>query len=613
MILFLFVVLVARAPAAVAVVSEGESLRYGELNARAKQLARNLRQQGVGPGQRVALCMGRSAGLIVGLLGNLKAGAAYVPLDPSYPSERLAYMLADSAAVVALSAGPAREVLQGALGEGMPRVAVIDLEADVASWSAHSDEDLDAGEVGVSSTSLAYVIYTSGSTGKPKGIEVSHTPVVNVVDWVNRTFAVGAADSLLFVTSIGFDLSVYDIFGILAAGARIWLASERMINDPQRLAQILSEEGITFWDSAPSALQVLVPYLKNQPTRSASLRLIFNSGDWIPLALPGAKRAAFPQARFISLGGATEATVWSNWFEVQDVQPQWKSIPYGMPIQNARYYILDGSLRPAPVGVSGDLYIAGGCLANGYTDGGLTRERFIASPFVPGERLYKSGDLARYYPDGNMEFLGRNDFQVKIRGYRIELGEIEAQLAGCEGIREAVVLAREDVPGDKRLVAYYTVAAGSQVSAEGLRTQLLRTLARYMVPVAYVQLESLPLPPNGKLDRKGLPAPEGEAYARGAYEAPEGEIERTLARVWSEVLRVEQVGRHDDFFELGGHSLLDMTLVGRVSKAYAIELKVKEVFRNPTVRKMTAVGERARRQALLDSESLQGNVQEGVI
>jgi acyl-coenzyme A synthetase/AMP-(fatty) acid ligase len=292
-------------------------------------------------------------------------------------------------------------------------------------------------------------------------------------------------------------------------------------------------------------------------------------------------RALFPQARFISLGGATEATVWSNWYEVHTVDPHWKSIPYGEPIQNARYYILDQHLQPVPIGVSGDLYIGGECLANGYTDEKLTCERFIPSRFVPGERIYRTGDLARYFGQGTIEFLGRSDFQVKIHGFRIELGEIEAHLRKHPGVEEATVLAREDEPAQKRLVAYYTSRPGVEVCEQELKEHLSRVLTSYMVPAVYVRLDAWPLSRNGKVDRKALPAP--DVSAAPAYQAPQGEIESTLAAIWQELLRVQRVGRHDNFFELGGHSLSAMQALARIHTSLGQELALREFLTCPNL------------------------------
>ncbi len=580
----LFEARVVEAPEATAVRFEERTLSYRELNQQANRLAGHLCRLGVGPGGRVAICVERSPEMVVGLLAILKAGGAYVPLDPAYPADRLGFMLADAAPQAVLTHAAVRAHLEAALVELPTAPVIVDLVADAEAWASQAETNLPPASLGLSSRDLAYIIYTSGSTGKPKGIKIAHSPVINLIHWVNRTYQVDHRDCLLFITSISFDLSVYDVFGILAAGATIQLTSSAQLADPQRLAEAMLDERVTFWDSAPAALQLLVPFLEQQRRQNPSLRLVFNSGDWIPLSLPGAVATHFPRARFISLGGATEATIWSNHFEVQEVSGHWRSIPYGRPIQNARYYILDQYLQPVPVGVTGDLYIAGTCLAEGYTDPQLTRERFIDSPWpdIVGP-LYRTGDLARFFPSGDIEFIGRNDFQVKIRGFRIELGEIEAQLATYPGIREAIVLAREDVPGNKRLVAYYVTEQSAQVAVERLLSHLGAKLPEYMVPTAYVRMEEMPVTANGKLDRKALPAPDGEAYLSRPYEAPVGEVETELARIWSEVLGVERVGRHDNFFELGGHSLLAVRMLAIARQAFAVEVKLANVFTEPSL------------------------------
>ena len=363
------------------------------------------------------------------------------------------------------------------------------------------------------------------------------------------------------MTSLTFDLSVYDIFGTLAAGATIHVASRADLREPQRLARMLRQQQITFWDSAPVALQQLAPYFADEQEQNTGqhLRVVFLAGDWIPLRLPDEVRAAFPNAQVVNLGGATEASVYSNFFLVGTIEPHWASIPYGKPIQNARYHILDARLNPVPIGVPGDIYVGGECLALGYTDAVLTAERFIPDPFSAeaGARLYMFGDRGRYRADGEMEFLGRRDQQVKIRGFRIELGEIETALVANRAVREAVVIVREDVPGEKRLVGYIVPAQQPAPTTSELHSFLKEKLPPYMLPSAFVMLDALPLTPNGKLNRRALPAPEASRPALATfYLAPTTELERRIAEIWQDVLRVDRIGMHDNFFELGGHSLL---------------------------------------------------------
>ncbi|HEY6322281.1 MAG TPA: AMP-binding protein, partial [Thermoanaerobaculia bacterium] len=482
---------------------------------------------------------------------------------------------------------------------------------------------------------VAYVIHTSGSTGEPKGIVVQHRPAVELVRWVNSSFAVGPGDRLLFVTSPAFDLSVYDVFGVLGAGGEVQVASEAALRDPQRLARLLVDEPVTIWDSAPAALQQLVPLLSAPPHHAgggnggdplggaggapqALLRLVLVSGDWIPLPLPDAVRAIFPRARVIALGGATEATVWSNWYPVDGVDPRWPSIPYGRPIANATYRVLDRGLLPCPVGVPGDLYIGGACLCLGYArQPEMTADRFIPDPFSgePGARLYATGDRARHGRDGNLEFLGRVDQQVKLRGYRIELGEIESALAQHRAVRQAAVLLRGEGAEERRLVAYVAPAAGASPAAAAdrsmaaeLRSHLRRLLPGYMVPATVVLLEALPLTASGKLDRRALAASPASGPDRSAHHVPpRSPLERTIAQVWAAVLGQVEVGVEDNFFDLGGHSLLALRAAGQLQQALGHEVAVLQLFEHPTVASFAqSLGPRAQPPATVSQASQRG-------
>ena len=432
---------------------------------------------------------------------------------------------------------------------------------------------------------LAYIIHTSGSTGQPKGIAVQHRPVANLFAWLNPAFGIGPEDRVLFATSLCFDLSVYDIFGLLAAGGCVHVASEEELRDAEQLVRLLLTAPVTLWDSAPAALVRLAPLFPAEPAVHSRLRRVMLSGDWIPVTLPDRVRTAFPHAAVTSLGGATEATVWSNFYPIGAVDPSWPSIPYGRPIDNAHYHVLDAGLIPCPVGVPGDLYIGGEVLCVGYAhQPAVTAAAFRPDPFsgVPGARIYRTGDRARYFTDGNLEFLGRIDQQVKIRGFRIELGEIEVALARHPELREAVVLAREDVPGDKRLVAYVVPAAGAATPSGGdLREFLRRSLPDYMIPAAFVALDHLPVTANGKLDRRALPAPRFDHAAEEGEDLPLTATEQTLAGLWREILGVEGVGRSDDFFDLGGHSLLATQLVARLREVFGAEVPLRVVFQAP--------------------------------
>ncbi|HEX7604335.1 MAG TPA: non-ribosomal peptide synthetase, partial [Polyangiaceae bacterium] len=545
---------------------------------RANQLACALRARGARPGRYVAVCLGRGLELVVALLGVAKSGAAYVPLDPDYPHERLEHMLADTQALLVITEERFRSLFAS-------NVMVVDAEArdEIARMPTTRVERLSQ------PTDACYAIFTSGSTGTPKGVVLSHRAVVNTFDWVTRTLEVGPGDRLLFVTSPCFDLSVYDVFGTLGAGATVVVAGSALLKDAQALAEAIVLERITIWDSAPAALQRLVPFFPST-SREAPLRLVMLSGDWIPITLPDELRRAFPAARVVSLGGATEAAIWSNWFPIAALNPRWASIPYGRPIQNARYHVLDARMRPSPSGVAGDLYIGGACLAEGYLNRPeLTAERFVRDPFAdrPGERLYRTGDLARYFDNGDLEFLGRSDFQVKIRGFRIELGEIEAALSSLAGVRQAACATYVDASGQKSLVAYVVPTEGQRLDERALLKSLAAKLPDFMVPSQAMVLPMMPLSSNGKLDRAALPSPNARA-AGDQFVAPRTATERAMKGIWEELLARKQVGVTDSFFELGGHSLLAVMLVSRVKSDLGLDLPLSRVLERPTIRALAA-------------------------
>jgi thioesterase domain-containing protein/acyl carrier protein len=412
-------------------------------------------------------------------------------------------------------------------------------------------------------------------------VVLTHRAVINTVDWVTRELGFGPHDRLLFVTSPSFDLSVFDVFGALGAGASVEVASKALLDDPTALAARLMEPGITVWDSAPPALARLAPFLKQ--AKASTLRKVMLSGDWIPIWLPGLLQQYFAGVSVHSFGGATEAAIWSNHYHVENMRPSWTSVPYGYPIQNCRYYVLDHHLRPLPVGVAGDLYIAGVCLAEGYLNREeLTRDRFIPDPFVPGERMYKTGDLSRYWPDSTLEFLGRADSQVKIRGFRVELGEIESALVQLPDVLDAVCTVYVDASAQKSLVAYLVPQAGKVLSEPGVRAALAARLPEFMLPSHLVVLPALPLSPNGKVDRKALPSPSGRSGAEPPV-APRNEYERRLVDMWKELLKKDAIGIKDDFFALGGHSLLAVMLITRIKKELGAELPLTRVLERPTI------------------------------
>ena len=567
-----------RRPEAPALLCDGEVWTYGELNARANRLAHRLRALGLAAGALVGVYMERSCEMVRAVLAILKAGGAYVPLETTWPPERVRFILASQGIAHVVAEGERAALLRTL--PSLPRLAHV---VETEPFAGLPETDLPPAAAAVTPESLAYIIFTSGSTGRPKGVMVAHRPAVHLIDWVNRRFAVSPADRLLFVTALSFDLSVYDVFGTLAAGASLRIASQAELDDPETLVEILRREPVTFWDSAPAALNRLAPYFPAPASSRPALRLVFLSGDWVPVPLPDRVRDAFPGARVIALGGATEATVWSNWYPAGTVDPSWPSIPYGRPIDDARYHVLGADLAPCPIGVAGDLYIGGDrCLSTGYAgEPTLTAQQYLPSPVggEPGARLYRTGDRARYLPDGNLEFLGRLDTQVKIRGFRIELGEIEAVLSAHPAVREAVAVVREDRSGDQRLVAYVMLREDHEGGEENkaapadLREHLRTRLPEIMVPSAFVLVHSWPLTPNGKLDRRALPAPEraGRSEA-GPRLAPRTASERAIAEIWRQVLAVEEVGIEDDFHELGGHSLLLVQMAGKVRERLGKEL-----------------------------------------
>ncbi|AIO93805.1 non-ribosomal peptide synthetase [Burkholderia pseudomallei] len=603
----LFEAQAARHPDTIALIADGEPVGYAELNRRANRLARHLSARGLQPDQRVAICIDRGIDMVVAMLAVLKAGGAYVPLDPAYPSERLDYLLRDCAPVALLTHARLGASMQTRLVLALARLdtgcALIDLESDAGAWRHERDDDPPPS--GLTPRHLAYVIYTSGSTGQPKGVMVEHRSVCNLVAWHAGAFDVGTGCRSASVAGVAFDATTWEVWAALCNGGCLSLAPGDAASDPQAL--------LRWWRAQELDVGFLVTPLAELAyatgQSNAGMRTLLIGGDRLsrwPDSMP-------PGQMLVNNYGPTEATVVAT---SGRLQPGEATPPIGRPIANTRVYVLDAWLRPAPIGVAGELYIGGVQVARGYLNRPeLTRERFIDDPFVAGGRLYKTGDLARWRTDGRLEYLGRNDFQVKIRGFRIELGEIEAQLAKVADVREVVVLARDSAAEvhdsatehatpnalspspetstataaatatatatatEKRLVAYYT----GDADVAALRAQAAQHLPSYMVPSAYVRLDAWPLTPNGKLDRRALPAPADDAYARAEYEAPQGAKEEALAAIWRELLHVERVSRHDNFFELGGHSLLAVQLVSRLRQALSVEVALSTVFDAPVL------------------------------
>ncbi|MBZ5569981.1 MAG: amino acid adenylation domain-containing protein [Acidobacteriia bacterium] len=562
---------VRRAPTATALVFEGRAMSYDELNRRANQLARHLRGMGVGPDTLVGVCIERSFEMVVALLGVLKAGGAYVPVDPGYPADRQAYMIEDSRAPVLLT----QANLAGGWANAGARVVVLD-----TGWEEIARQPGEDLQDGGQPDHLAYVIYTSGSTGKPKGAMNTHRAVSNRLLWMQDTYGLTESDRVLQKTPFSFDVSVWEFFWPLMTGARLVIARPEGHKDPTYLVQLIQEEAITTLHFVPSMLRVFLE--AEGVTRCGSVKRVICSGEALPFELQE-RFFGLLDAELHNLYGPTEAAVDVTYWACERGSAR-KLVPIGRPVANTQMYVLDAGLNPVPVGVPGELYIGGVQVGRGYWGRPeLTAERFIADPFRPGGRLYRTGDLARWLPDGAIEYLGRNDFQVKVRGFRIELGEIEAALSEHAAVGQAVVVAREETPGDVRLVAYLVARPQASIETGALRAYLRERLPEYMVPSAFVVLPALPLNPSGKVDRKALPAPERGSEAAVAYEAPRTPTEEALAEIFAEVLKLERAGVRDDFFDLGGHSLLATRLLSRVHAKLGVDLPVRQLFEARTV------------------------------
>lgn len=564
-------------PAVLADGRDDQALTYGDLNRRADQLARFLRSRGLGPEGVVALLLERSPEMVVGALATLKAGGAYLPVDPAYPPERVAYILNDADPAVVLT----RRAWAGALPHPARVVAVEDLSADLERWSAAG---LAAGDREAGPDHLAYVIYTSGSTGRPKGVELRHGGLAHLIAWHLDSYRLVPADRVSQVASPSFDAAMWEIWPCLAAGACLCLPDEATRASAAALARWLAEREITVsFLPTPMAEAVL-----DEPRLAAGrLRFLLTGGDRLSRRPP----SSLP-FQFVNHYGPTEDTVVATSARVAPGAPLESAPPIGRPIANQRAYLVDRQLGPVPVGVAGELLLGGAGLARGYRrDAARTAERFIPDLFArePGERLYRTGDLARWSADGALEFLGRVDRQIKVRGFRIEPAEIEAALLAYPGVRECVVVARDGLPGGRGLVAYYVPAGTVAPEAVELRELLERKVPGFMVPAAFVALTALPLGPHGKLDPAALPAP--ESAGGDAYVAPEGPVEELLAELWAETLDVERIGARDNFFRLGGHSLRATQMLSRLAEVTQVELPLRELFVAPTLADLAAVVE----------------------
>jgi amino acid adenylation domain-containing protein len=565
-----------RTSSAVAVVYEDRELSYGELNSAANRLAHYLRRLGVKPDTRMAICLDRGLNFVIAELAILKAGGVYVPVDLGNPANRLTALISDSGATIVLSEK----------GIALPEILPAQrFDIDAIDLAEMLTENI-AAELGAEA--LAYIIYTSGSTGQPKGVMVPHRAINRLV--INSGYAkFNSEDRVAFASNPAFDASTMEVWGPLLNGGRIIVIGQDVLLDPQRFGKELKRQQVSILWLTVGLFNQYAEILKQE---FFSLRHLIVGGDALDVQVIRNVIADRPRGSFtITNGyGPTETTTFALTHEIKSVKEKARSIPIGRPIGNTRAYILDEHGAAVPVGVKGELYIGGAGVARGYLNRGeLTAERFVPDPYAgeTGARMYKTGDVGRWLADGSIEFLGRNDGQIKIRGYRIELGEIEARMMEYGGIREAVVVAREDRGGEKRLVAYYVAEKGErgeeegQVGAEQLRRHVAGCLPEYMVPAAYVGMESIPLTANGKLDRRSLPAPEEDAYAVRGYEEPRGEVERAVAEIWGEVLKVERVGRNDNFFALGGHSLMVVLVISRVQQRLGVKVGLKDLFLHP--------------------------------
>lgn len=556
----------AKSPNAIAVRCGEVHLTYQELDLRANRVAVHLRKLGFGRGALAGIAVERSVEMVVALLGVLKAGGAYIPIDPEYPHDRIAYMLEDSGATVLVT----QQHLLGLLPDSSVQTLCLDKEQVFVSETTDRLSPVD-----ISANDLAYVIYTSGSTGKPKGVEITHRSVVNFLTSMQREPGISAFDRLLAVTTLSFDIAGLELYLPLSVGAQVIIAPRADVADGVALSRLLQQSGATILQATPVTWRLL---LESGWKGTPGLKILCG-GEALPRDL--ADRLLSTGSEVWNLYGPTETTIWSSLFRVRAGTG---AVPIGKPIANTQIYILDENKVPVPAGVVGELFIGGDGLARSYLHRPeLTNEKFVNNPFRAGEKLYRTGDLARRLKDGNFDCLGRLDHQIKLRGFRIELGEIETALVQLSNIRQAVVIVREDTPGDQRLCAYLILKERSAIDPKMLRETLLLKLPEYMVPSAFMALEAFPLTPNKKVDRKALPVPEKTSSVSAVYTPPRTEYEGKVAAIWQDLLRNPHIGVNDNFFDLGGHSLLVVQLQNRLRQNFNREISLVELFQRPTV------------------------------
>jgi len=573
-------------PEQTAIIFDEGELTYSELNLKAIHLAGVLQTYNIGVGDFVGLLLKRSPELIICLLAILKTGAAYVPLNLTDPDNRIMSII-NAADIKFVITNTEHDLI---LPDNRKRLNIEQLISQSDSDQTTFKDTL------VTSADSAYIIFTSGTTGIPKGVLVGHKSVINIIEWVNKTFKISSSDKLLWTTNLSFDLSVYDIFGILAAGATIRILSDEDRQNPEKQYNIMLKEGITFWDSAPQSLLQLVPFFNksNNPRLYDSLRLVFLSGDWIPLSLPTAVTSIFPSAQVVGLGGATEATIWSNYFIIDKINPEWKSIPYGKPMQNARYYILDAKMNHCRIKQPGNLYIGGECLALGYyNDPNLTNSKFIQDPYNSGSKLYLTGDKAQWLPDGNIEFLGREDEQLKVRGYRVEIGEIKNTVLQNEAIKEAVIIPDKSDRHNIKVILFITTYEDITLDVRDLKKELRKSLPEYMIPADIIRYKQFPATANGKIDTKALFSDyikslvddQNKKLTDGADEDLKtlSPTQKIMYEIWCESLKKVNISPKDNFFDIGGNSLLAIRLINSIKEKIGATLSFKEFITHPTI------------------------------